>query len=785
MINLILKEIIRDLSRRKLRTLGVIITISIALSLLPLVRNMEASTKASFNAVAEEYAKPDIIVKADKGLIPDNLSSTIKGVEGVLLAEPRLIVEGFSIVGEENIIVSVQGTPPNPEINKIKDMMTPWSHFNGSVAIVDRKTAELAGIDVGDNLTVVTNNGTLNFTIIATADASWSYTPRIPRVVTLIVPLKYLQGVLNVEGEVNYYYVKAVEDSDLKQLSKDLEKELFKLGYDVKVEPAPIPSSPHGNVASIFSIVMIPSALIALVLIASILMNKVASEFRYLGVRKALGFTPRDIMVFVLLYSVILYLISVPIGLVMSYATTYVSANMIMERVIPFVVVRIDIISVLRYLLYGFFATIIFSLYPAYQAAKTNTLYAIQWGFEPQKYSKSTKEARLPKILAMAVRNVTRRRRRSALIVLILILGGAFVVDAEVIRNSVVKSYSSGLVEQNKFDLQVFYSEPFNNSLIENVSKIQGVESVEGLGVKYIHRENLTFSINDKNIDIEPFSNPVILFINKPLKLYTPEVIKGRFPGNKGEVLISQYIHLTFGVEIGDKIIIGDENEDWFIEAEVVGIGRLLQQRGWEFIFSIKDAYSAGLLPTNTYNSILVKIKSGYDVGKVTNEVVERTQEFGPENAILTETIKEAGATIIKVLEGFMMAVTFIIIISALIGLVISFQMAFYERKWEIGLLKTLGGVNKDITKLFVYEAMIYALIATPIAIILGYFTSNILVETLNTIDLFLGVKPFMPQIEWITLLLFPLTVTLIATIPTVKSALKIVPAQLLRESNM
>jgi ABC-type antimicrobial peptide transport system permease subunit len=82
--------------------------------------------------------------------------------------------------------------------------------------------------------------------------------------------------------------------------------------------------------------------------------------------------------------------------------------------------------------------------------------------------------------------------------------------------------------------------------------------------------------------------------------------------------------------------------------------------------------------------------------------------------------LQEASKTLQMVLGGL----GFVAMLVSAISIANTMVMSIYERTKEIGIMKVLGCVIKDIRKLFLFEAAIIGLLGGIIGIILGYLTS-------------------------------------------------------------
>jgi len=78
--------------------------------------------------------------------------------------------------------------------------------------------------------------------------------------------------------------------------------------------------------------------------------------------------------------------------------------------------------------------------------------------------------------------------------------------------------------------------------------------------------------------------------------------------------------------------------------------------------------------------------------------------------------------------------VSIIVMIATLIFIYNSFNISTMERMKEYGLIKAIGGTNKQIKKIILKEAFIIGVIALPIGLLLGMAVGSVLFRTFNSL---------------------------------------------------
>ena len=201
------------------------------------------------------------------------------------------------------------------------------------------------------------------------------------------------------------------------------------------------------------------------------------------------------------------------------------------------------------------------------------------------------------------------------------------------------------------------------------------------------------------------------------------------FDGNY--VFINQELATYNDLELNDKIKLEDEDGNTY-EFEIIGIFEDNSTEGNSMMSMFSN--SANTIVTNA--NTLVNIDDGSDNinGSVTptfiidsydnaEDIQEQFYELGLDESYTVETnqdVAESGVSSIKNVKSF--ATTFLII-TLIIGGVVLFilnMINIRERKYEIGVLRTIGISKFKLTMQFVAELLVVAFIALIIGAGLG-----------------------------------------------------------------
>ena len=784
---MIIRELLRDIRRYKWRSIAVILSISIGISILSLISNMSASMTATEEFINSKYITHDISIWFNT-FYPIELLDEIRGIEGVKIVEPRLFVYGSSLKGNRTLGIRIWGAPRKPKINTvITDNNSVWDLFYGNVCIIDEAMAKRAELKEGDNLTVYTSFGKLMFRIIALVDMRWSISFSNPINLDILVPIETLQKTLKTSNKANVIYVKVDSEYSIEEVYENIVNYLKDRGYKPYGWYRKETSSSllEGSISIVFGIIFLPAIIIAGTLLSSVLLNKVAGEYRFIGIRKAIGFTPWQIFNLILLNGLFLFILSIPISILFSLLMTYIAVQILIKTFIAEVVIQIDLMGFLNSIFISFILVSSFTLYPAWKAKNVKPLDAIRWGFEAIKYRGKGDSTRLPKLFAMAWRNLSRRKKRSTLMILALIISCSAATSIGILTDSIYNTYVTSIRTSYKSDAEIWFNRLINSSDVLKVNQISGVARAEGLFTFYISPKNLSFIVNERNISVgRLYAWPLIRFIHPDNQLYRPEIVRGTWIKNTKDIIVSYKVAKYAKIKVGDFIRIRYIGTNWQVEINgtVVGIGQMLWQNGWEFIAHIENAYASNIIPEDHFNELSVKIEDGYELDEIIDEIFSVLKDRVPSSVMVTRDLVEGLDEFLSAVEGFLRVIVISTILVVIIGFVSGFIMIINERRWDIGLLKSIGGTSVDIIKIFLYEAIIIASVAAPIGLLIGVFLATTFASMINTTDFPLIVYPIYRMLTITINIFLPFIITLTSIIPVLYMSIRIKPVKLLQE---
>lgn len=365
----------------------------------------------------------------------------------------------------------------------------------------------------------------------------------------------------------------------------------------------------------------------------------------------------------------------------------------------------------------------------------------------------------------LSIKNLKLNKKRTISTIIGIILSVALICGVA----TLVTSFRETLV-QNAIEQKGYYHLRLSNISEENVKELENNRDI--LSIKYVN--NIGYSLLDGSVnEYKPFLR--LSSMNKDsFESLKFKLIKGEFPKNSNELVISSHISSNGGVkyDIGDKIKLNvgkrmtldgyeldfgnvyttSEYEELVdtkeMEFTIVGI---IERPNTEFESRSDAGYT--VITTGDINgkkSAYIAFKKALDYEDAIAEIfgLENYQDLSLDSNvgklkyedfyINTELLRwEAFAfsdSTISMLYSIAGVVIFIIIFTSVFCIRNSFAIATTEKIKMYGMLASVGTTKKQIRKNVILEAFILGIIGIPLGIISGVFAIFVLLKVVNAI---------------------------------------------------
>jgi len=325
-------------------------------------------------------------------------------------------------------------------------------------------------------------------------------------------------------------------------------------------------------------------------------------------------------------------------------------------------------------------------------------------------------------------------------------------------------------------DLEVL---PLDENIINQILRIENVEKVSPLAV-LSGEISLGKLVSNTNLNACSASY---------LKLSGVVPEHGRIFEKKNEIIVSSALVKAFGLK--------DEKE---VLKKKVKIKVYLKEKEGEIeILPLKETFLiSGVIMDDTmvylyipletlkgveisnFNALKVKVKDTKSLKKVADKLTE----MGFLVSSLSETVEEANK-VFMVIQITLSAFGIVALIVAAIGMANTMTVTLLERTNEIGVMKAIGGSNKDIQWMFLFESGMISLCGGLTGIFLNFLVTKILNTSFNILAKGLGGEPvtlfYTPLWFLILIIVFSIIVGFISGFFPARKAAKMDPLEALR----
>ncbi len=209
---------------------------------------------------------------------------------------------------------------------------------------------------------------------------------------------------------------------------------------------------------------------------------------------------------------------------------------------------------------------------------------------------------------------------------------------------------------------------------------------------------------------------------------------EGRLPKEANEIILSLDFKGVEGKKIGDKIT-ANLNGSRKIDYTIVGFSQSIN----EPFSKIFDVYTVSNTIVDNEVDVYIKLK---EVGNLNTKINSLAKDFSIDsnkvvkNEPLLTAMGEGKSKSALMDYAIFFMVAIIVIIATLVFIYNSFNIATMERMKEYGLIKAIGGTNKQIKNIVLKEAFIIGAIALPIGLLLGMASGTVLFRAFNSLIL-------------------------------------------------
>jgi putative ABC transport system permease protein len=742
------RKVFSDLIDNKLRTALVVFSIAVGVFAIGMITGAYVIIDADMGA---SYAanKPMNVELRTNESFSSEIISTVESMRGVEDVEARRVFAiRARVPGSQEWIALNMVTVDDYKKIKI-GLLTPISGASAPLkkqVLLEKKALKSLNVPVGAQLEFQLPDGTIkSMPMVGVVQDQTTAAGDF-----LAAPLVYItRDTLNYMAQpdiFNRMYVTVTEgknDSEhLRQMSAAIKDKIEKANFTVS-RTRVSKSNEHPLATTIQAVLSILLALGILVLflsgslIANTISALLSQHLRHIGVMKLIGARRNQIfsmyIALILSFALIALLIAIPLGGQGAYGLALLIADQVNfslsgYRLVPLALVVQLIVGVAVPLFAGYIPVLNGSRITVLRAVNGDTL-----GEQTKAAGGKKRESlfervenmgaaallrrgiHLPRPLLISLRNTFRRRGRLMLTLFTLTMGGAVFISVFNVRATLF-DFIGSLGNYFKADVTVTFNEFYRLDKVKLAGmRFPGVTQVEGWGFA-----NAEVLFPDKTVA----ENLVILAPPVGSKLVQATLVSGRWlqAGDEKAITVSESIFKNFpNLKANDvlRLKVNGKEDDW----KVVGIFKFVQQQGtiaygtYEYLSRLTHeanrAISYRIMGQQHDDASQTALAAGLDS-------YFRKQGFHVTEARSGKSTLAAAAEGMNILVGFLLVMALLTASVGSMGLAGTMGMNVLERTREIGIMRSIGAVDREIMRTVIVEGVVIGSISWVLGAILS-----------------------------------------------------------------
>jgi putative ABC transport system permease protein len=361
-------------ARQPRRSAATASAVLVGLALVTGFSIITTSASQSVNAAVDEVVGSEFLLSnSNQRPFPASVGDEVEGIAGVAVVSRSSLVQAEAERPDGGTSLQFLTSVEKDTIGEVLNLSFLTGSFDDltdTTTLVDETTAELAGVGVGDTLTLNFGAGSAELEVagLYEAEGFWS---------GFILTDTTLRGA-GVEVGDSFVYVKADDDADLDEIRVEIDRILESYPTVTVQTQAELKEQIEDQAAALLAILIALLGLaifIAVLGIINTLLLSVLERTREIGMLRAVGTTRRQVRGMVILESVVLALFGAVAGIALGVA--FGSALQGALSGFGFTVLGIPWVLLGMFLVLAIVVGILAALWPARRAARLDVLRAV------------------------------------------------------------------------------------------------------------------------------------------------------------------------------------------------------------------------------------------------------------------------------------------------------------------------------------------------------------------------------------------------------------------------
>lgn len=771
------KKVLKDITRRKLRTTFTILGIAIGVFGLAAIGISSSEFKSSFDYSTNLTSQQDMDIYTAP-TSPDLASTLLQQPNVKAVQAQGNIVTRWSI-GDQHVPIKIVGVLDFQHVQMNVFQLIEGSLPGPNQILLESSDRALQNVQIGDKIEVQTGQVFRALTV-----SGFARTQGLPS-----AGLENRgQGYMSESAFEQFFQRTGVTDfqiqlhdyAQLNQTAQQLSAVVaahhieiagVSVGRDTSVNQLADGVFATMNVLSLIAILL--SALLLLSTITALITEQV----QHIGTMKALGAGRGQVMRHYLALVIWYSLLGTLVGLVLGILGGYELARYLGALVsLDIEGLQISPLLLLECIGIGIGVPLLAALLPVYFGTRITVHQALSgYGIENTARRPSLPArilARgLPQTVQFGTRNLFRKRMRAVLTLLILTAAGASFLAVSTASYS-FNAFLNQVFDTYHFNVTVSLSDPIPvNSFHSYLDSVQGVASLEELNQDQVSTK---------------WGTALLSGIRPDTHIYQHTMLAGRWftATDRNVVILSKDAADKSGLTVGQTITLDtpQANATWQIIGIISDYSGIGPGNLGTLVAPIDQVTAFLQMPAGTAAQVMIQSSdtSQDAVDNLASRVDNALSAHGllPDVTTAQEQIQQDQDKY-QIIYALLEAVAIVIALVGMISLSNALAMSILERRREIGILRSIGAVGRKVAQVFWTEGMTLGVFSWLLAIVVGLPAAYAFVKVQAH---FLVPVPFaFNPTSLLLMLILILVVAFLASIGPVIGAARVKIAQTLR----
>lgn len=452
--------------------------------------------------------------------------------------------------------------------------------------------------------------------------------------------------------------------------------------------------------------------LIALVVVASNIVNYIQVNMKNLGALKAVGYTSKQLICSLLLQFLGLILITAIVGAALSYAVfPAVNIMMIAQTGIPYAIHFLPLPALISLFILG--GTVALDVWlSARRIKKIEPIVALRSGVQTHNFNRNhvpLEKTKAPLNFALALKTTLSGVKHNITVCITMLVLSLIVVFSGLMTENVISDFTPfvnlivGETADSCINVQAEIEDEFLQAMNAD-SRVEKIYLYNSLTVSHVGGAELTATLSD---DFSKANNQNVIY-------------KGRFPKYDNEIAIAAKYAKEKGFEVGNEIEITANGKT--VKYLITGFTQISNNLGRDCLLTRQGYERLGELSNASY---YINLTEDTDIDAFNEEIRQKFEGNVNTSINIRTVVKSASDVYVTLMTIIVIAILVLSAIIIAFVLYLLVRTMLNNKKRDYGILKSLGFTTRQLILQTALSFMPAIIISTLIGIVVSCFAIN------------------------------------------------------------